>query len=201
MRRLSPFLLVLALVAVHGCSDPPTAPDGSAVLKKAFVGHESGRLVASGQLREGEWKISFGGHADRGSDGSFRGSWQAHLHSVSVEELEGRKFAATEILGLSFVESDNPAECIARANLYMAGTLDGVPGFYARVLAADAGKIGGDAFDSFRLVIYDSDSAPLYDASSTDPARPGGDFPAVSNCRGGSRAALAHGNVKIWFNE
>ncbi|MCL7974344.1 MAG: hypothetical protein M8835_07320, partial [marine benthic group bacterium] len=125
----------------------------------------------------------------------------AHLHSVSVEELAGRKFVATEILGLNFVESDNPAECIARANLYMAGTLDGAPGYYARVLAADAGKIGGDAFDSFRLVIYDSESIPLYVASSNDPEHPGGDFPAVSNCRGSSRAALAHGNVKIWFTE
>ena len=201
MRRLASFLPVIFILVMPGCSDPPSALDESAAYKKSFAGHESGRLVASGQLREGDWKISFGGHAERGSDGSFRGSWQAHLHSVSVEELEGRKFTATEILGLNFLESDNPAECIARANLYMAGTLDGVPGFFARVLAADAGKIGGDAADTFRLVIYDAESTPLYDASTTDPERPGGDFPAVSNCRGGGRAALAHGNVKIWFSE
>mgnify|MGYP000399804566 CR=1 FL=1 len=60
----------------------------SAAFKTSFAGHESGRLVASGQLREGEWKVSFGGHADRGAGGSFRGSWQAQLHSVSVAALE-----------------------------------------------------------------------------------------------------------------
>ena len=201
MRRIIPFLPILLLVAIPGCSDPPTAPDEPATFKTSFSGHESGRLVASGQLREGEWKVSFGGHADRGVDGSFRGSWQAQLHSVSVTALEGGHFVATEILGLNFLASDNPAECTARANLYMAGTLDGVPGYRARVLAADAGRIGDDAFDTFRLVIYDTDAVPLYDTSTSDPARPGGDFPAVSNCRGGGRAALAHGNVRIWFTE
>jgi len=152
-----------------------------------------------GQLREGEWKISFSGHVDIGTDGGFRGRWQTHFHSVSVPEFVGRTFRSTEIIGLGFQTSDNPAACIARSNLVVWGTLDGVPGYKARILAADAGDLGGEAFDDFRLVIYDEEDTPLYDTSDNNPARPGGDFPSVSNCNGGARAMLDSGNVKIWL--
>jgi hypothetical protein len=83
----------------------------------------------------------------------------------------------------------------------MVGTLDGEPGYRARILAADAGKIGGDAFDDFRIIIYADEEPPvaLYVSSSVVPDRPGGDFPAVSNCAGGARARVDAGQVKIWM--
>jgi hypothetical protein len=199
MRRFGLTLTTLVLLSVPGCSNAPTAPDEAISFDKTYAGHSAGRIVAVGQLREGESKISFSGHVDIGTDGEFRGRWQTHFHSVSVPEFVGRTFVSTEIVGLGFAMSDNPAACIARSNLVVFGTLDGVPGYKARILAADAGKIGGDAFDDFRLVIYDSEDTPLYDTSDFNPARPGGDFPSVSDCNGASRAMLDSGNVQIWL--
>jgi len=199
MRWLGLTLTTFALLSVPGCNDSPTAPDEAASFGKAFAGHSAGRLVIGGQLREGDWKISFSGHADVSTDGEFRGRLQAQFHSVSIPEVSGKKFVSTEIIGLGFRATDNPAACIARANFYVAGTLDGEPGYFARVLAADAGNIGGEAFDDFRIVIYDSSSEAMYDSSDLNPERPGGDFPSVSNCAGGSRAELDSGNVKIWM--
>jgi hypothetical protein len=118
-----------------------------------------------------------------------------------VAEFVGKTFVSTGIRGLGFAPSDNPAECIARSNMVAEGTLDGEPGYVARVLAADAGKIGGGAFDTFRVVIYDAEGTPLYDSTTSNPERPGGDFPAVANCAGGSRARLDSGNVKIWLSD
>ncbi len=199
MRRLGLTPTLVALLSISACSDTPTAPADAASFDRSFAAHSAGRLVAVGQLREGEWKISFSGHVDIGTDGGFRGRWQTHFHSVSVPEFVGRTFRSTEIIGLGFQTSDNPAACIARSNLVVWGTLDGVPGYKARILAADAGDLGGEAFDDFRLVIYDEEDTPLYDTSDNNPARPGGDFPSVSNCNGGARAMLDSGNVKIWL--
>lgn len=201
MRRLGLTLTVVAVLSVPGCTGAPTAPDDSASFDKAYAGHSAGRVVAVGQLREGDWKISFSGHVDIGTDGEFRGRWQTHFHSVSVPAFVGTTFVSTEIAGLGFQASDNPDACIARSNLVVWGTLDGVPGYKARILAADAGDIGGDAFDDFRLVIYDDQDTPLYDTSDSNPDRPGGDFPSVSNCAGSSRAMLDSGNVKIWLGD
>jgi hypothetical protein len=201
MRWLGLTLAALALLSVSGCNDSPTAPDQEASFDKAFAGHSAGRLVVGGQVREGEWRISFSGHIDIGTDGETRGRWQTKFHSVSVAEFVGKTFVSTGIRGLGFAPSDNPAECIARSNMVAEGTLDGEPGYVARVLAADAGKIGGGAFDTFRVVIYDAEGTPLYDSTTSNPERPGGDFPAVANCAGGSRARLDSGNVKIWLSD
>ena len=199
MRWLGLTLSTLALLSIPGCNDSPTAPDEAAAFDKAVAGHSAGRMVAGGQLREGEWKISFSGHANISTDGERSGRWQTQFHSVSIPEFVGKKFVSTEIVGFGFVPSDNPAECTARSNLYMAGTLDGEPGYFVRVLATDAGKIGGGAFDTFRIVLYDADATALYDTSDNNPERPGGDFPSVSNCAGASRAELDKGNVKFWL--
>ncbi len=199
MRWLGLTLTTLALLSVPGCNDSPTAPDEEASFDKAYAAHSSGRLVVGGQLREGDWKISFSGHADISTDGEFRGRLQAQFHSVSIPEVNGKKFVSTDIIGFGSRASDNPAACIARANFHVTGTLDGEPGYFARVLAADAGNIGGEAFDDFRIVIYDSNSEAIYDSSDLNPERPGGDFPSVSNCAGGARAELDSGNVKIWL--
>jgi len=201
MRRFGLTLTTLALLTVPGCNNAPTSPDEDVSFDKAYAGHSAGRIVVGGQIREGPWKISFGGHTDIGTGGEVRGNFRANFHSVSVPAISGRKFVATEIVGLGFAPSDNPAACIARSNWVMVGTLDGEPGFRARVLAADAGRIGGGAFDDFRLVIYTDEETPipLYDTSDFNPARPGGDFPSVSDCNGPSRALLDSGSVKIWL--
>jgi hypothetical protein len=207
MRRISRISLILALLSISACSDPPTAPDASAAfdaeetaaLKTSSAGHSSGRFLAAGQLREGPWKVSFAGHVDIDKRGEPRGHWVTHFHSVSLPEFSGKKFVSTQMLGLGFAPSDNPAACIARSNFRVMGTLDGEPGFIVRVLAADAGDIGGDSFDDMRLVLYDLEGTPLYDTSDANPDRPGGDFPSVSDCAGGSRARLDHGVVKMWL--
>ena len=199
MRWLGLTLTTLALLSVSGCNDSPTAPDEAVSFDKSFAAHSAGRLVVGGQIREGEWKISFSGHVDVSTDGEVRGHWQTKFHSVSVPAFVGKTFVSERIRGLGFATSDNPAECIGRSNMVAEGTLDGEPGYVVRVLAADAGKIGGGAFDTFRVVIYDEEETPLYDSTTSNPERPGGDFPAVANCAGGSRAKLDSGNVKIWM--
>ena len=199
MRWLGLTLSTLALLSIPGCNDSPTSPDAAASFDKSFAGHSAGRLVVGGQIREGEWKISIVGHTDIGTDGEVRGRWQTKFHSVSIPEFVGTTFVSTRIRGLGFAPSDNPAECIARSNMVVEGTLDGEPGYLLRVLAADAGKIGGGAFDTIRIVIYDSDETVLYDSTTSNPERPGGDFPAVANCAGSTRAELDDGNVKIWL--
>ncbi len=201
MRRLCLAVVILAPLALSGCGDPPTHPDDSTAFDRSFAAHSAGRIAVGGQIREGPWKISFAGHTDLGTDGSMRGSFQAHFHHVSVPEFDRTKFVATEIMGLGFQPSDNPAACIARANWVMRGTIDGEPGYRVRVLTADAGKIGGDAFDDFRIVIYTDEEVPvpLYDSSGNNPTRPGGDFPAVSDCAGGARTEVDAGSVTIWL--
>lgn len=209
MRRIGSAFVFAALPLLLTCSDPPTAPNVDAesvaseasVLGRSLAGHSAGRYQASGQLREGPWKISFAGHAGIDKRGEVRGHWVTQFHSVSLPEYSGKTFVSTEILGLGFAPSDNPAACIARSNFRIVGTLDGEPGYIIRVLSADAGDIGGDAFDDMRLVLYDSDETPLYDTSDLNPERPGGDFPSVSNCAGGARARLDHGVVKIWLSD
>lgn len=199
MRWLGLTLTTLALLSVSGCNESPSAPGEAASFDKAYAGHSAGRMVVGGQLREGEWKISIVGHTDISTDGEVRGRWQAKFHSVSIPEFVGKTFVSTRIRGLGFAPSDNPAECISRSNTVIEGTLDGEPGYLLRVLAADAGKIGGGAFDTIRIVIYNEEETPLYDSTTSNPERPGGDFPAVSNCAGGGRAELTDGNVKIWM--
>ncbi len=114
MRRLGLTLTVVALLSVPGCSDAPTAPDDSASFERAYAGHSAGRIVAVGQLREGEWKISFSGQVDIGTDGEFRGRWQTHFHSVSVPEFVGRTFVSTEIVGLGF-QTVGQSGCVCRS--------------------------------------------------------------------------------------
>ena len=201
MRWLGLTLTTLALLSVPGCNDSPTAPDETVSFDKAYAGHSAGRLVVGGQIREGEWKISFSGHTDISTDGEVRGRWQVKFHSVSVPEFVGKTFVSTRIRGLGFAPSDNPAECIARSNSVIEGTLDDEPGYLLRVLAADAGKIGGGAFDTIRIIIYDAEATPLYVSTSSNPEHPGGDFAAVANCAGGARAELDSGNVKIWLGD
>lgn len=199
MRWLGLTLATLALLTIPGCNESPSAPDDAASFDNTFAGNSAGRLVVGGQLREGQWKISIAGHTEIGTDGEARGRWQVKFHAVSVPEFVGKKFVSAHIRGLGFAPSDNPAECIARANSVIEGSLDGEPGYLLRVLAADAGKIGDGSFDTIRIVIYDKEVTPLYDSSTSNPERPGGDFPAVSDCAGGSRAELTNGNVEIWL--
>ena len=207
MRRIGLALITAALPLVLACSDPPTAvntnadsgANATAVLGQSFAGHYAGRYQAGGQLREGPWKVSFAGHSDIDKRGEVRGHWVAQFHSVSLPEYSGKTFVSTQVLGLGLAPSNNPAACIARSNFRFVGTRDGEPGYIIRVLSADAGDIGGDSFDDMRLVLYDSEMTPLYDTSDHDPARPGGDFPSVSDCAGSGRARLDAGNVKIWL--
>jgi len=207
MRRIGLALAAAALPLVLACSDPPTAVNAdadsatnqTAVLGQSFAGHSAGRYQAGGQLREGPWKVSFAGHADIDKRGEVRGHWVTKFHSISLPEYRGKTFVSTRVLGLGFAPSDNPAACIARSNFRFEGALDGEPGYVIRVLSADAGDIGGDSFDDMRLVLYDSEETPLYDTSDLNPARPGGDFPSVSNCAGSARARLDAGSVKIWL--
>ena len=209
MRRIGPVFAIAALPLLYACSDPPTAadasadydPGGTAVLDRSHTGHSAGRYQAGGQLREGPWKVSFAGHVSIDRNGEARGHWVTQFHSVSLPEYSGKTFVSTQVLGLGFAPSDNPAACIARSNFRVVGTLDGEPGYIIRVLSADAGDIGGDSFDDMRLVLYDSEETPLYDTSDLNPERPGGDFSSVSDCAGGARARLAAGIVKIWLSD
>jgi hypothetical protein len=206
--RAHPSLLLLVLsplLVLAGCGEQPTAPgdpspdpgslDSRAGPSAGLAAHSAGRISGGGKIREENWQVSFAGHADRDPAGNLRGVWRITFDEVSVPEIRGGAFVAKEFLGLRLVPPPEPETYVGRANLLMGGTFDGEPGWTCRVLATDGAPEGTDAFDSFRVVLYDPAGDGAYDSSTAGTVGPGREFPAVS----AARTEIDVGGVRIWM--
>lgn len=193
MRKLFAIIPAVALLAVVACENDTTAPDQFATVETAsfaVVGSvdDLTRISGGGQLREGEYKISFGGFAEAtGAD------LVVEFHNVSNPAVSGGVFEGSEVTGINFFEP-NTSQCVWAMNVTVKGTFNGEPGATLVYRAGDAGNGNeneDDSDDTVRFTLNSSDGS--YDTSVSSK----GDFPNESDCVGTVRTGLDAGNIMI----
>jgi hypothetical protein len=160
---------------------------------------------AGGQIREGDWKVSFGGQAR--ADGDLEstawmpwrwmaweadGEWLVQFHDVPVAALNGSTFKSTDVMNISFGISNRPlTSCIAVAGVTAVGTLNGEPGWVIWFSMAD-GK-NKSKQDLLRIVVWAPGDHPDGNLIAYDTDRDG--FTREGAC--GKRTSLDAGNFTI----
>lgn len=185
------FVTVFGLLLFAACDQMPTDSAlvenaGLAASHTSIDGRQATSINGGGHIREGDWDISFGGEMIAGSGGT----WVVQFHSVSDPAVNGGKFEATGVGGMTFFDGDD-ASCDAAMNMTLTGTFNGDPGWSLIFRAGDAGHTTDhDLDDTARVQLSNPSSVEVYDTHDVD-------FSDESNCVGSARTSLDNGNLKI----
>lgn len=216
-----------SLVLLMGCGGDLVQPQQAGTPARAPTGEPAqsviadipamvtGRVQGQGQVREGNWKISFAGWA-RGT-GMHAPSqftdyrWEGHeatgnlvfqFHKVSVPEVSGGKFKSTSIERIVFVGRADPTPiCYGGGGMVARGEFNGEPGWELGFFVSDTGRgVAPAPADRVRITLNDPSGVLVYyavDHPTADP--PGEDFPMEGACVGPFRTELDAGGVSVRF--
>lgn len=218
LRRLFVTTALVGTLAL-GCESEVTEPLAPATKKDPVI--QTGdpprtahvEVRAGGQIREGDWKISFGGQAR--ADGILAPtgwapwSWMAweadgelviRFHNVAVPALSGKTFKSTDVMDISFRFHPDPgSSCVGLSGVTAVGSLDGEPGWVVWFSVADVGKNKSPGrnrtvHDHVRMAVWGPGDHPDSNLIAYDTDRDG--FPRATVC-GGKKTPLDSGNIKI----
>jgi hypothetical protein len=169
-----------------------------------------GRASGGGQMKEDNWKISFGGQVrgegeleptprsqKRWMSLSPTGQWVIQFHNVSEPRVSSATFTSTRVMDFWFSLPETlDTDCVGSMAITVEGRLNGEPGWVVWFRATDVGKNKStDVYDTARAVIWAPGDHPdgaliTYDSDAAD-------FPRETTCSGPKRTGLDSGNIKI----